>query len=55
MWVHLGWTSPPVAYVLVQGQLFHRAKWLWLQQADLTDEELNFLATGKLDGDESGQ
>jgi hypothetical protein len=45
----------PVAYVLVQGQLAHRARWLWGQRPDMTDAELHFLATGKLDGDGSGQ
>ena len=39
----------PVAYVLVQGQLAHRARWLWAQQSDITESELQFLATGKLD------
>ena len=44
-----------VAYVRVQGQLVHRAKWLWAQQADITEAELHFLASGKLDGDGSNQ
>ena len=44
-----------VAYVLVQGQLAHRAKWLWAQQTAVTEAELEFLATGKLDGGESSQ
>jgi hypothetical protein len=39
----------PVAYVLVQGQLAHRARWLWAQQADITEAELHFLGSGKLD------
>ncbi len=45
----------PVAYVLVEGQLAHRARWLWAQQADMTEAELHFLATGKLDEDDSSQ
>ncbi len=45
----------PVAHVLVQGQLAHRARWLWAQQADITEAELHFLATGKLDDDGSNQ
>lgn len=45
----------PVAYVLVQGQLAHRAKWLWAQQSDITEAELHFLASGKLDDNGSGQ
>jgi hypothetical protein len=34
-------------HVLVPGELLHRARWLW-SQADLTDQELNFLASGEL-------
>jgi hypothetical protein len=35
--------------VLVPSELAHRARWL-LSQSEFTDEELNYLATGKLDG-----
>ena len=45
----------PVAYVLVQGQLAHRARWLWVQQADMTEAELQFLASGKLEDDGPSQ
>jgi hypothetical protein len=45
----------PIAYVLVQGQLAHRARWLWAQQSDITESELNFLATGKFDDNDTGQ
>jgi hypothetical protein len=38
-----------VAFVLVPGHLLHRARWLWAK-SDLTDSELQFLATGELDG-----
>jgi hypothetical protein len=38
----------PVAYILVQGQLVHRARWLLAQHADMTEAELEFLATGRL-------
>ena len=38
----------PVAYILVQGQLAHRARWLLAQHADLSEAELEFLATGRL-------
>ena len=39
-------------HVLVPGELLHRARWLWAQ-ADLTEQELNFLASGELTaGDE---
>lgn len=36
--------------VLVPGELLHRARWLWAK-ADLTDAELQYLATGKLSAD----
>ena len=39
----------PVAYVLVEGHLAHRARWLLAQQSNISDAELEFLATGKLD------
>jgi len=39
----------PVAHVLVEGHLAHRARWLWAQQSGISDAELNFLATGELD------
>jgi hypothetical protein len=42
------------AFVLVPGHLAHRARWVWAQ-ADLTEAELQFLATGKLDGGGTGQ
>lgn len=45
----------PVAYVLVQGQLAHRARWLWAQQAGMTEAELHFLAGGKLDDPDSSR
>ena len=35
------------ASVLVPGELLHRARWLW-SQADLTEGELQYLATGEL-------
>ena len=38
-----------VAYVLVPGELLHRARWLWAQ-AELTESELHFLAAGELSG-----
>jgi hypothetical protein len=44
----------PAAHILVQGHLFHRARWLLAQQADMTEAELEFLATGRL-GDETPQ
>jgi hypothetical protein len=37
------------AFILVPGHLAHRARWLWAQ-ADLSESELHFLATGELDG-----
>ena len=37
------------AFVLVPGHLAHRARWLWAQ-SDLTESELQYLATGELDG-----
>jgi len=45
----------PVAYVLVRGHLTHRARWLWAQQSDMTEAELHFLATGKLDDEGEGR
>jgi hypothetical protein len=33
--------------VLVPGELLHRARWLWAK-ADLTEAELQYLATGEL-------
>ncbi len=35
--------------VLVPAELMHRARWLW-SQADFTDGELRYLATGELPG-----
>lgn len=40
----------PGVRVIVPGELLHRARWLWAQ-ADLTDAELQYLATGELPGD----
>jgi len=37
--------------VLVPGELMHRARWLW-SQADVTEGELAYLATGKLPGND---
>jgi hypothetical protein len=42
------------AFVLVPGHLAHRARWLWAQ-SDLTETELQFLATGELDGGSTDQ
>jgi hypothetical protein len=42
------------AFVLVPGHLVHRAKWYWAQ-SELSESELNFLATGELDDDKSGK
>jgi hypothetical protein len=42
-----------VAFVLIQGQLAHRARWLLAQHADMTEAELQFLATGRLGDDTS--
>lgn len=39
----------PGVRVMVPGELIHRAKWLWAQ-ADLTEAELQYLATGELPG-----
>lgn len=36
--------------VLVPGELLHRARWLWAK-ADLTEAELQYLATGELSTD----
>lgn len=42
----------PGVRVLVPGELFHRARWLWAKaKADLTEAELQFLVTGELSGD----
>ena len=38
--------------VVVPESLLHRARWV-LSQSDFDDSELSFLATGKLDDDES--
>src|SRR5690349_20287996 len=38
----------PAVHLLVEGHLFHRARWLLAQQADITEAELEFLATGRL-------
>ncbi|HYM33941.1 MAG TPA: hypothetical protein VET48_01025 [Steroidobacteraceae bacterium] len=38
--------------VMVPSDLMHRAKWI-MSQAQLSDAELIFLATGKLDGDDA--
>lgn len=38
-------------HVLVPGELLHRARWLWAQ-ADLSEQELDFLASGELPGAE---
>lgn len=38
-------------HVLVPGELLHRAKWLWAR-ADLTEQELHFLVSGELPGNE---
>jgi hypothetical protein len=40
----------PGVRVIVPGELLHRARWLWAQ-ADLTEAELEYLATGELPGD----
>ena len=40
----------PCVRVIVPGELLHRARWLWAQ-ADLTEAELQYLATGELPGD----
>jgi hypothetical protein len=45
----------PAAYILVPGHLFHRARWLLAQQADMTEAELEFLATGRLSDGTSEQ
>jgi len=45
-----GVTPAPAVHVLVPGELLHRARWLWAQ-AELTEAELNFLATGNLPGE----
>jgi hypothetical protein len=40
----------PGVRVIVPGELLHRARWLWAT-ADLTEAELQYLATGELPGD----
>lgn len=40
----------PGVRVLVPGGLLHRARWLWAK-SDLTEAELQYLATGELPGD----
>ena len=40
----------PTAEVLVPAELMHRARWLWALGDRLTENELEFLATGKLPG-----
>ena len=45
----------PAAHLLVEGHLFHRARWLLAQQGDMTEAELEFLATGRLDDGTSHQ
>jgi hypothetical protein len=39
----------PGVRVLVPGELLHRARWLWAS-ANLTEAELQYLATGELPG-----
>jgi hypothetical protein len=41
----------PGVHVLVPGEFLHRARWLW-SQADSTEQELQFLISGKLPGNE---
>lgn len=40
----------PGVRVIVPGELLRRARWLWAK-ADLTEAELQYLATGELLGD----
>jgi hypothetical protein len=44
-----GTALEPSVRVLVPGELLHRARWLWAT-ADLTEAELQYLATGELPG-----
>lgn len=44
-----GTALEPGVRVMVPGELLHRARWLWAA-ADLTEAELQYLATGELPG-----
>jgi hypothetical protein len=44
----------PAAFVLVPGHLAHRARWVWAQ-SDLTETELQYLATGELPGGDTNE